>query len=188
MISVSSSPALSSPREPSSPMVNSPPLTTSLPPTSELLDSLHAVSPSPVISLPVSPVRLDRSPSPCWLMADLKFGRCVTPTSLPASLPTSRLLSPVVRLLRISTDAVFPENFDISSSSEDEAVEAKRKKLDPDYQPSTASGSPLTTADQSQNVSEQEEEEPNETDTEDDESWQPSGTTSPEIISSPEDD
>jgi hypothetical protein len=121
-------------------------------------------------------------------MADLKFGRCVTPTSLPASLPTSRPLSPVVRLLRITTDAVFPENFDISSSSEDEAVEAKRKKLDPDYQPSTASGSPLTTADQSQNVSEQEEEEPIETDTEDDESWQPSETTSPEIISSPEDD
>jgi hypothetical protein len=71
------------------------------------------------------------------------------------------------------------------STSEDERVEAKRQKMDPDYEPSTVSESSLT-ATLSQNVSEAEEETLEET--ESDESWHPSGSTSPEIISSPEDD
>jgi hypothetical protein len=76
-----------------------------------------------------------------------------------------------------------------SSSSCDETTEAKRARLDPDYIPSTASTSPLTTAGPSQEASEQEDEaEPAESDTEDTESWNPSGTTSPEVYSSPEDD
>jgi hypothetical protein len=74
-----------------------------------------------------------------------------------------------------------------SSSEEDEAVEAKRQKLDPDYMPSTASTSPLTTAPNSQEVTDNEE--MTETDTEDDEeSWHPSVSTSSEQYSSPEDD
>ncbi len=76
-----------------------------------------------------------------------------------------------------------------SSSSSDEMVEAKRKKLDPDYCPSTASTSPLTTAGNSQEVSEVEEEvELDETDTEESGSWHPSKSTSPEQYSPPEDD
>jgi hypothetical protein len=74
-----------------------------------------------------------------------------------------------------------------SSSSEDEAVEAKRLKLDPDYVPSTASTSPLTTANNSQETSEKEESTEIETE-EDEESWHPSDSTSAEIVSSPEDD
>jgi hypothetical protein len=74
-----------------------------------------------------------------------------------------------------------------SSDSEDEAVEAKRLKLDPDYEPSTASEDSLT-APNSQDVSEEEEEEMlEETETEE-ESWHPSDNTSPELYSSPEDD
>jgi hypothetical protein len=72
-----------------------------------------------------------------------------------------------------------------SSSSSDEATKAKRARLDPDYIPSTASTSPLTTAGNSQEISEAE---PDETDTEESGSWHPSETTSPEIYSSPEDD
>jgi hypothetical protein len=108
----------------------------------------------------------------------------------PASLqPGIRL--PEVRLKRFRSDLIADSSYlaDISSSSnssseEDEAVEVKRRKLDPDYQPSTASESPLTTAVSSQNVSE--EEELTESNSEDTESWQPSGTTSSEIISSSE--
>jgi hypothetical protein len=177
-ISACSSPMLNSPREPSSPQ-----LTTSLPPTSEPLDSLYLVNPSPVINLPDSSAGLERSISPCSQMVDLRFGRCQTPNSPPAN----QALSPVIRLTRIANIRGSSGNSP-NSSEEDEAVEAKRQKFDPDYQPSTASTSPLTTAFNSQDVSEQEEE-PDETDTEtDDESWQPSETTSPEIISSPEDD
>jgi hypothetical protein len=72
------------------------------------------------------------------------------------------------------------------STSEDERVEAKRQKMDPDYEPSTVSESSLTDT-LSQNVSEAEEETLEESESED-ESWHPSGSTSPEIISSPEDD
>jgi hypothetical protein len=78
-----------------------------------------------------------------------------------------------------------------SSSSSDETNEAKRARLDPDYVPSTASTSPLTTAGPSQEASEDEAEpeaELTESDTDDTESWNPSGTTSPEVYSSPEDD
>jgi hypothetical protein len=121
-------------------------------------------------------------------MADLTFGRCITPTSLSASLPASRLPSPVIGL---TTGFIYPDidssNSSISSSSSDEAVEAKRAKLDPDYQPSTASESPLTSALHSQEGSENEKE-TDETDTETEESWCPSRSTSPEIISSPDDD
>jgi hypothetical protein len=74
-----------------------------------------------------------------------------------------------------------------SSSSCDETSEAKRARLDPDYVPSTASTSPLTTASPSQECSE-DEAEPADSDTEDSESWNPSTTTSPEVYSSPEDD
>jgi hypothetical protein len=74
-----------------------------------------------------------------------------------------------------------------SSSDTDEISEAKRVRLDPDYVPSTASTSPLTTAGPSQEASEQENE-PTESDTEDTDSWNPSTTTSPEVYSSPEDD
>jgi hypothetical protein len=56
-----------------------------------------------------------------------------------------------------------------SSSEEDDEVEAKRQRLDPDYQPSTASESSPNT----------------ETD---DESWRPSDNTSLEVMSSPDDD
>jgi hypothetical protein len=78
-----------------------------------------------------------------------------------------------------------------SSSSSDEINKAKRARLDPDYVPSTASTSPLTTAGPSQEASEDEAEldaEPTESDTDDTESWNPSGTTSPEVYSTPEDD
>lgn len=138
--------------------------------------SPKATSPPLAISLPlVSPE--SRSPSPTWLMADLKFGRCLTPTSSPISL---------VNVDSLVDDLISSSS---SSSSEDEAVEVKRQKLDPDYQPSTASTSPLTTADHSQNVSEEEEKEPDETDTEtENESWKPSRSTSPELYSSPDDD
>jgi hypothetical protein len=114
--------------------------------------------------------------SPTGLMADLQFGRCVTPISLPTSLPTSLLTS------RASSPAV-------SSSSEDEELEAKRLKIDPDYVPSTASEGTVT-AYNSPVVSEREEEEPEktETETEEEESWHPSNSTSPEQYSSPEDD
>jgi hypothetical protein len=109
-------------------------------------------------------------------MADLQFGRCVTPISLPTSLPTSLLTS------RASSPAV-------SSSSEDEELEAKRLKIDPDYVPSTASEGTVT-AYNSPVVLEREEEEPEktETETEEEESWHPSTSTSPEQYSSPEDD
>jgi hypothetical protein len=67
-----------------------------------------------------------------------------------------------------------------SSSSCDESKEAKRARLDPDYQLSSASDSSTTTAGNSQ--------EEDETDTEtEEESWCPSRSTSPEIISSSED-
>jgi hypothetical protein len=126
------------------------------------------VSLQPVIRLPK--VNLKR------LRVDMSFGRC--------PMTASRLPSPVIRL------TADPYLADVSSSSnssseENEAVEVKRRKLDPDYQPSTASESPLTTPVSSQNVSE---EEPDESNSEDTESWQPSETTSPEIISSSEED
>jgi hypothetical protein len=73
-----------------------------------------------------------------------------------------------------------------SSSDTDEISEAKRVRLDPDYVPSTASTSPLSTAGPSQEASE-DEAEPAESDTEDS-SWNPSTSTSPEVYSSPEDD
>jgi hypothetical protein len=190
-ISVCSSPVLSSPREPSSPTPTSPklgsvkldsptpasPEPASTPQlTSKKLETPQSSSPPPAISLPVSPTKLDRSPSPCWLMADMTFGRCQTPVSLPASRP----LSPVIGLT--------VDDSDNSSSSSDEVIEAKRARLDPDYCPSTVSTSPVTTAGHSQATSEQEDEvELEESDTESG-SWHPSGTTSPEIYSSPEDD
>jgi hypothetical protein len=87
------------------------------------------------------------------LRVEISSGRC--------QIPASQLSSP-------------------SSSEEDEAVEAKRRRLDPDYQPSSASDSSTTTAGNSQ--------EEDETDTEtEEESWCPSRSTSPEIISSSED-
>jgi hypothetical protein len=67
------------------------------------------------------------------------------------------------------------------TSSEDEMVEAKRIKLDPDYAPSTASdgtATPAATAPSSQVSSEEEEEEEDE-ETED-ESYIPSGTKTEE--------
>jgi hypothetical protein len=182
----------SSPREPSSPTPTSPKLgsvkldsptlaspepASTLQLTSKKLETPQSSSPPPAISLPVSPTKLDRSPSPCWLMADMTFGRCQTPVSLPASRP----LSPVIGLT--------VDDSDNSSSSSDEVIEAKRARLDPDYCPSTVSTSPVTTAGHSQETSEQEDEvELEESDTEESGSWHTSGTTSPEIYSSPEDD
>ncbi len=207
----------SSPLEPSSPLLLNPLKSDSPPPTtystSEPLAERHMTEPSPAISLPSSPAaQQNRSPSPCWLMADLRFGRCVTPVSLPvslpASLPTSRPPSPVIGLTEdmnhqsvlnavgltatVNRQPVLDDvdgDSSSSSSSEDEQVEAKRLKLDPDYTPSTASESPLTTAANSQEASEEEEEENKESETEeDDESWHPSASTSPEIVTTPEDD
>jgi hypothetical protein len=177
--SCSSSPLIS--RVPSPALAS--PVSNRLESPSPRIVSLSTCSPQPVIpelniDLPL-PTSSSRSPSPCWLMADLRFGRCLTPASLPTSLPASRPLSPVNQLTAdISSDD--------SSSEDDEAVEAKRQKLDPDYQPSTASESPPTTTANSQEVSEKEEDE---TDTEtEEESWCPSRSTSPEVISSPDDD
>jgi hypothetical protein len=65
-------------------------------------------------------------------------------------------------------------------------VEVKRRKIDPDYVPSTTSEDTLTACN-SQECSEEEKEMSEQTETED-ESWHPSRSTSPEIISSPEDD
>jgi hypothetical protein len=122
-------------------------------------------------------------------MADMRFGRCLTPVSLPASLPASWPPSPVIRLTADVGYQPIADDIDNSSSSSDNAIEAKRARLDPDYCPSTTSTSPLTTAGHSQAASEQEDEvEPDESDTEESESWNPSGTTSPEFYSSPEDD
>jgi hypothetical protein len=91
-------------------------------------------------------------------MADLRFGRCQTPNSPPAS----QALSPVIRLTRVAdypADISGNSGNSTSSSEEDEVVEIKRQKLDPDYQPSTES---------------------TETETEDSKSWRPSRSTSPE--------
>jgi hypothetical protein len=74
-----------------------------------------------------------------------------------------------------------------NSSSEDEISKAKRLKIDPDYVPSVTSEGTLT-ATNSQEGSEVEDIEKDETETEEDESWHPSESTSPEVISSPEDD
>jgi hypothetical protein len=124
-------------------------------------------------------------------MADMRFGRCLTPVSLPASLPVSlpasRPPSPAdtnipsvlaaVGLTAIVQPVVDDDNesdsgSSSSSSSCDEISKAKRVRLDPDYVPSTASTSPLTTAGPSQEASEQEDEaEPADSDTEDTESW-----------------
>jgi hypothetical protein len=65
-------------------------------------------------------------------------------------------------------------------------VEAKRLKIDPDYIPSTTSEGTLTVPN-SQEGSEEEAMMSESTETEE-ESWHPSGSTSPEVISSPEDD
>jgi hypothetical protein len=153
------------------------------------LDLEHFVS-----KLPSQP------PSPPWLMADLQFGRCVTPTSPPTSpLPnlveninshtlTSPPTSPFPNSAENTTSQwTSPVVSDSSSSDEDEEPEAKRQKVDPDYVPSTTSeGTPTDSS--SPPVSEREEQEIVETETEDEESWHPSRSTSPEIISSPEDD
>jgi hypothetical protein len=85
----------------------------------------------------------------------------------------------------VNRQPVVDDNDSRSSSSSDETNEAKRVRLDPDYVPSTASTSPLTTAGHSQEVSEAESDD---IDTEESGSWHPSETTSPEIYSSPEDD
>jgi hypothetical protein len=104
-------------------------------------------------------------------------------------LPVSRSPSPDIKL---PAGFIYPAISESSSnsSSSDDGLEAKRLKIDPDYIPSTASESPLTAAN-SQEVSEEENEkqltEQAETETEE-ESWAPSRSTSPEIISSPEDD
>ena len=223
---------------------------TPLEPSSPLAE-YEIIVPS-AISLPTSPAaQQNRSPSPCWLMADLKFGRCVTPislsaslpasqpasrpasrppspaglatvnlpvnqpasqpaslpvsrsSSLPGSLPASRPLSPADTAvpsvlaavgLTAVVEPVVDEDDDndsngarsSSSSDTDEVSEAKRVRLDPDYVPSTASTSPLSTAGPSQEASE-DEAEPAESDSEDS-SWNPSTSTSPEVYSSPEDD
>jgi hypothetical protein len=91
----------------------------------------------------------------------------------------SRLIADAAYLADISSSSN-------SSSEEDDEVEAKRQRLDPDYQPSTASESPLTSGSNSQQASENEADEPN-TET-DDESWRPSDNTSLEVMSSPDDD
>jgi hypothetical protein len=109
------------------------------------------------------------------------------PTSPDFSLLEALNLQPVRPLQPVSPGSSSSSSS--SSSSEDERVKAKRLKLDPDYTPSTASESPLTTAANSQEASEEEEEENKESETEeDDESWHPSASTSPEIVSTPEDD
>jgi hypothetical protein len=66
-------------------------------------------------------------------------------------------------------------------------MEAKRQKMDPDYVPSTASEG-TATATHSQDVSEVEEDIMDEATETDEESWNPSGGTSPEIVSSPDSD
>jgi hypothetical protein len=131
---------------------------------------------------PDSPQVLSQSFSPTWLMTDLQFGRCVTPNSPPIILPfdlEEEIAEPRTFPTRVASD---------TSSSEDEATEAKRLKLDPDYVPSTASEGTLTGTN-SQSVSEEEkvEEEKEETETEEEESWHPSTSTSPDVYSSPED-
>jgi hypothetical protein len=76
-----------------------------------------------------------------------------------------------------------------SSSSENEEVEAKRRKLDPDYFPLTPSEETLSgTNSQVMTDEEKEEEKKEETETDEEESWHPSRSTSPEVFSSPEDD
>ncbi len=99
-------------------------------------------------------------------------------------------------LLRQTPESPFEsdstEDISSSSSSDDETTEAKKLKLDPDYVPSTASEGTLSAAN-SQEPSEEEEEKEEkplseETETEEEGSWHPSRSTSPEVISSPEDD
>jgi hypothetical protein len=124
-------------------------------------------------------------------MVDVQFGRCNSPISPPTSvlpgLAENTIFSAVGLVAKTSLRTPSPD-ITSSSTSEDEAVEAKRQKLDPDYEPSTASEGTLT-ATQSQEVSleEDNEEEEDETET-DEESWKPSRSTSPEQYSSPSDD
>jgi hypothetical protein len=70
---------------------------------------------------PPSPTQHSQLPSPLWLLADLQFGKCV----MPDSLPTSPVPGGLVNEIKTSDK-------DSSSSSEDEEVEAKRLKVDPD--------------------------------------------------------
>jgi hypothetical protein len=126
-------------------------------------------------------------------MADVQFGRCISPISPPNSALIGLEENPIflaVGLVATPSLRTPSPNITSSSTSEDEAVEAKRQKLDPDYAPSTASEGTLT-ATQSQEVSEceeeKEEEEEDDTETEE-ESWKPSRSTSPEQYSSPSDD
>jgi hypothetical protein len=134
---------------------------------------------------------------------DLQFGHCTELPSIPGSNSgfqpisfrsnlqidsvdqSSELHSRIVERSSPCPSLTSPS----SSSSEDEAVEAKRQKLDPDYVPSTASEG-TQTGENSRVTSEKEEEEETEeeTETEEDGSWYPSDSTSPEQISSPEDD
>jgi hypothetical protein len=97
--------------------------------------------------------------------------------------------SPQVNLVKKRSSRTSPVVSDsiCSSSSEDEVVEAKRQKIDPDYVPSTASEGTLTAYNSPVMSEREEEEEIEETETEED-SWCPSRSTSPEVISSPEDD
>jgi hypothetical protein len=139
-------------------------------------------SPQPEINLPPTSLEdISRAPSPTWMMADLKFGRCMTPSSLPAS--------PQIDLPLEMANATgnINRSSSSSSSSDDEAVEAKRLKMDPDYIPSTASDSPQTAVN-SQEVSEEEKQLTEQSETEEEDSWNPSTSTSPENISSSEND
>jgi hypothetical protein len=100
---------------------------------------------------------------------------------MPDSLPTSPVPGGLENEIKTSDK-------DSSSSSEDEEVEAKRLKIDPDYVPSTASEGTVTAYNSPVLSEKEEEEEPEETETEEEGSWHPSESTSPEMISSPEDD
>jgi hypothetical protein len=140
-----------------------------------------------------SPTKISLPPSPTWSSSsspsvqlnpevDLQFGRCLTPDSLPASLFIGLAEKDV-------SQPTSPAVSSSGSTSEDEAVEAKRLRIDPDYIPSTASEGTLTaTNSQVTSEEEKEEEEKEETETEEEESWHPSGCTSPESISTPEED
>jgi hypothetical protein len=115
---------------------------------------------------------------------DVQFGRCVDLPSSPLS-----LLDQEDGSLPTDPTIQFSGSDSSTSDSEDEAVKAKRQKLDPDYIPSTASES-TQTGTYSQDVSEDDREEKEEeyTETDEDESWHPSDSTEPEIISSEDDD
>jgi hypothetical protein len=145
------------------------------------------------LNLLCSPAQKSRSPSPEFIpsTADIHFGKCVTPTSFPSS----PLLGLTGNVEQVETEPVARftplvpcfSSSSSSSSSEDETSKAKRLKIDPDYVPSVTSEGTLT-ATNSQEGSEVEDIEKDETETEEEESWHPSGSTSPEVISSPEDD